>query len=303
MSQENEVMVSGPILVVPSYEAVRQLIQGEAEHITIGTPVAVGEDGIDAQQNIQTYVMFQHFDQETGKLEALQFQMANPDEQGQETEQGGTGVIFGGFIEEDDIKDLGEDMPMDDGVVRKRMTLENFSVGLTSIALKMAFEKLGIVVETQITKDNVSLFSVPQREGEARDSLILYATVPVTKEQLDQLIEAKNFDKTVYHKVGLMGVSVGDLICSFNLDRSIHEFATALVERHGLDGISASIVRFLTIQSVNEVIGPVRYSDILPALRNARARAATEAQAAAAAANQVEQADAPDEAPVEEAAV
>lgn len=283
---ETQVVQQSVALVVPSYQAVRELIQGERESIIIGAPKAATEEGLDMQQSLQTYVMFQSFDHETGRLESVQFQIVDQDEQGQETNNGGTGVIFGGFVEESDIDGLGRSVAGEDGIVRRELTLEEFSVGLTNVALKVAFEKLGVSVPATISKENVSLFSVPPREEETRDSLVVYATVPVTKEQLTALLESKDFDKTVYNKIGLLGVSIGDLVCSFNLERAITQFITAMTEQHGLDSLSCSVLRFLTIQSINEVVGPIKYSDLLPALRNARARALAESEAAALAAKE-----------------
>lgn len=270
-----EVNKSTSPLVVGSYDEVSTLIHGNIEHITVGPAKDV--EGEDPQLEINSLVVFYHFDEEEGKLETVQYQVAARSDDNEETNQGQTSVLFGGKLTELDHIDCEEVIVREDESVEYSVNLEEFSVGVTNVSLDKAFRVLGVQIGTKILKDDVSVFAVPKQEGAARGELIVYATIRVTKEQLDELAAAVDFDEAKIARVGLMGISIGELITSFNLEKAVNDCAEQLMQQHGLDVVSTSITRFLTINLINQVVGQVTY----PALRRAIISTAADAAAAA----------------------
>lgn len=278
----------GP-MVVKSYDEVSSLIHGSVETILIGPAKYMGEE--DPQQEIQSYVMLYNFDEESGKLEAVQYQLPEKDEKGEETNQGTTGTVFGGDVGDDDNIDSTE-VVVEDGVSYHKVNLQQFSLSITQLALRQADEVLGGIGDLTVKIEDVSIFSIPKQQNDVRGKLVVYAAVPISKEQLKAITDSKEFDKDAFNRVGLMGVSVGDLILSFNLDKAINDFTDQLIQNHGMDPVSASITRFLVIQSVNQTVSKVTYGALRAAMIATQAQEGFEEATANAQAAQTALADA-----------
>jgi len=275
----SEVQVDSKPLVVGSYDEISSLIHGNAEKVVIRSKVELEteeEKALDGQLEILPSLTVYHFNEENGMLEALQVQTKALDENGEETNQGGTYCSFGGVLDTSDNLPH-ETIVGENGDISYEFTIEELLKVIPGTAVAAAEKLLGTKLELDITPENVVVFQTGKAEGQSA-KLVISAIVEVTKEQLDALVKNEAFNKEVLNQVGVAGISVGDIIASFNLEKVIEDISTSLMTQHGMDPLSATNLRLCVQGSINKVLEAITYQNIREAVKLRKAADELEAE-------------------------
>ena len=254
-------------LVVGSYDEISSLIHKTSEKVSIRPrvePQTEEEKQLDGQLTIVSSLTLHHFDEETGNLEVLQVQVKALDENGEETNSGGTYCSFGGEL---DTSDFNLEHPEDsetDPVVD--LNLDEFTTVIPSFAVKAAEKVLGVKLDLSISAEDVVIFQTGKDEnGIAK--LIVSALVPVTAEKMEELKALESFDKETINRVGAAGISVGGILTSFNLENVIQETTQVLMQQHGIDPLSANNIRLVIYNAINRVMPGITYQHLRDAVK------------------------------------
>ena len=254
-------------LVVGSYDEISSLIHKTAEKVTIRPrvePQTEEEKQLDGQLTIVSSLTLHHFDEETGNLEVLQVQVKALDENGEETNGGGTYGSFGGEL---DTSDFNLESPEDsetDLVVD--LDLDEFTTVIPSFAVKAAEKVLGVKLDLSISPEDVVIFQTGKDEnGIAK--LVVSALAPVTAEKMEELKTLESFDKETINRVGAAGISVGGILTSFNLENVIQETTQVLMQQHGIDPLSANNIRLVIYNAINRVMPGITYQHLRDAVK------------------------------------
>ena len=254
-------------LVVGSYDEISSLIHKTSEKVSIRPrvePQTEEEKQLDGQLTIVSSLTLHHFDEETGNLEVLQVQVKALDENGEETNSGGTYCSFGGEL---DTSDFNLEHPEDsetDPVVD--LNLDEFTTVIPSFAVKAAEKVLGVKLDLSISAEDVVIFQTGKDEnGIAK--LVVTALVPVTAEKMEELKALESFDKETINRVGAAGISVGGILTSFNLENVIQETTQVLMQQHGIDPLSANNIRLVIYNAINRVMPGITYQHLRDAVK------------------------------------
>ena len=254
-------------LVVGSYDEISSLIHKTSEKISIRPrvePQTEEEKQLDGQLTIVSSLTLHHFDEETGDLEVLQVQVKALDENGEETNGGGTDCSFGGELDTSDFNlESSEDSEADRVV---DLNLDEFTTVIPSFAVKAAEKVLGVQLDLSISPEDVVIFQTGKDEnGIAK--LVVSALAPVTAEKMEELKALESFDKETINRVGAAGISVGGILTSFNLENVIQETTQVLMQQHGIDPLSANNIRLAIYNAINRVMPGITYQHLRDAVK------------------------------------
>lgn len=264
----SEVQVNSKPLVVGSYDEISSLIHGNAEKVVIRTKVEYEteeEKALDGQLEILPSLTVYHFDEDKGMLEALQVQVKALDEEGVETNQGGTYCSFGGVLDTSDNLPH-ETIVGEDGEISYELTLDDFLKVIPATAVAAAESVLGTKLDLEITAENVVVYKTGKAENNTA-KLVVSALIEITKEQMDDLQDLETYDKDTINRIGGAGFSVGDIITLFDLERSIDSVCGSLITQHGVDPLSTINIRLCIQSAVNRVVGKITYQNIRDAVK------------------------------------
>ena len=258
-------------LVIRSYDELSSLIHKSAETVVVRTrvePETEEEKAMDGQLAILTSLTLHHFDKETGVVELLQVQVKDLDENGEETNGGRTHCSFGGDLDSSDV--LVEGSVVDEnGDVSYELTLDQFLASIPSQAVKVAEQHLGVKLDLNISPENVVVFQTG-KDSAGVAKLVVSSLIGITAEQMKSLSDCQTFDKEVINKVGAAGISVGEILVSFNLEKTIDQVCGSLTEQHGMDPLSVTNARLIIQSSINEVLAPITYKNLIDAVTLSR---------------------------------
>ena len=254
-------------LVVGSYDEISSLIHKTSEKISIRPrvePQTEEEKQLDGQLTIVSSLTLHHFDEETGDLEVLQVQVKALDENGEETNGGGTYCSFGGELDTSDFNlEHQEDGETE---LKVELDLDEFTTVIPSFAVKAAEKVLGTKLDLSISPEDVVIFQTGKDEnGIAK--LVVSALVPVSVEKMEELKTLESFDKETINRVGAAGISVGGILTSFNLENVIQETTQVLMQQHGIDPLSANNIRLVIYNAINRVMPGITYQHLRDAVK------------------------------------
>ena len=258
-------------LVIRSYDELSSLIHKSAETVVVRVrvePETEEEKAMDGQLAILTSLTLHHFDKETGVLELLQVQVKDLDENGEETNGGRTHCSFGGDLDSSDV--LVEGNVVDEnGDVSYELTLDQFLASIPSQAVKVAEQHLGVKLDLNISPENVVVFQTG-KDPAGIAKLVVSSLIGITAEQMKSLSDCQTFDEEVINKIGAAGVNVGEILVSFNLEKTIDQVCVSLAEQHGMDPLSVTNARLIIQSSINEVLAPITYKNLIDAVTLSR---------------------------------
>lgn len=258
-------------LVIRSYDELSSLIHKSAETVIVRSrvePETEEEKALDSQLSLLSSLTLHHFNKETGVLEILQIQVKDLDENGEETNGGRTHCSFGGGLDSSDI--LAEVGAVDEnGDVSYDLTLDQFLASIPSQAVKDAEQRLGVKLDLNISPENVVVFQTG-KDSAGVAKLVVSSLIGITAEQMKSLSDCQTFDKEVINKIGAAGVNVGEILVSFNLEKTIDQVCVSLAEQHGMDPLSVTNARLLIQSSINEVLAPITYKNLIDAVTLSR---------------------------------
>lgn len=264
----SEVKADSKPLVVGSYDEISSLIHGNAEKVVIRSKVEYEteeEKALDGQLEILPSLTVYHFDEDKGMLEALQVQVKALDENGVETNQGGTYCSFGGVLDTSDNLPH-ETIVGENGEISYEFNIDELLKVIPGTAVAAAEHVLRTKLDLNITPENVVVFQTGKAEGQSA-KLVISAIIEVSKEQLEELFNSDLFDKEVLNRVGCAGINVGDIVTSFNLEKVIETMSTSLMTQHGMDPLSVTNLRLCVQGSINKVLEAITYQNIRDAVK------------------------------------
>ena len=186
------------------------------------------------------------------------------DENGEETNSGGTYCSFGGELDTSDFNLENLEDSETDPVVD--LNLDEFTTVIPSFAVKAAEKVLGVKLDLSISAEDVVIFQTGKDEnGIAK--LVVTALVPVTAEKMEELKALESFDKETINRVGAAGISVGGILTSFNLENVIQETTQVLMQQHGIDPLSANNIRLVIYNAINRVMPGITYQHLRDAVK------------------------------------
>lgn len=256
----------GKILVVDNYDAVSSLIHGTAETLAFREFTELPEDQreLDGRLEVVTGVTMFNFDEETGKLAVLQVQVPDKDQNGEETNNGGTFCTFGGSVEETDFAEI--EKQQDETGEYYSLNIDQFINTLTGFAIKSAEEVLGTKLDISVARENVIVFQSGKPE-KGLSKLVVSLITPVSKELIQQQAESQTFNKDMVNRIGAVGIDVGMLLTSFNLATEIENTLQSLGQQHGVEPLSVTNIRLTINNCLNQVLEAVTYEDIRKAVK------------------------------------
>lgn len=254
------------ILVVDNYDAVSSLIHGTAETLAFREFTELPEDQreLDGRLEVVTGVTMFNFDEESGKLEVLQVQVPDKDENGEETNNGGTFCTFGGSVEEIDF--AGIEKQQDETGEHYSLNIDQFISTMTGCAIKSAEEVLGTKLDISVARENVIIFQSGKPEN-GLSKLVVSLITPVSKELIQQQAESQTFNKDMVNRIGAVGIDIGMLLTSFNLSTEIENTLQSLGQQHGVEPLSVTNIRLTINNCLNQVLEAVTYEDIRKAVK------------------------------------
>lgn len=260
-------------LVIGSYDEISSLIHKSADTIVVRSrvePATEEEKTVDGQLNLLSCMTLHHFDKESGVLKVVQLQLTEPDEEGNETNQGRVFCSFGGQLDTDDCLVEGV-VPDEEGNVSYTFTLEQFLQAVTAKSKQAAESVLGVTLDLTVTPDNTVVFQTG-RTATQDPNLVISALIPVGPEVLELCANSTNVDKQVVNSVSIAEISVGDILMSFNLESVTEMFTRALVEERGVDPLSANNLRLCVNAALNSIMTELDYPTLREAFNLRRAR-------------------------------
>lgn len=211
-----------------------ELIRGEVDTVKA---YVVDKDTVGKKTSIFPTVSFTLPVPDQKKMGLFQYVITEADEEGNQQDVSCSLALTESLSDEAiDALDLVY-LTDEEGELYFEMDRDFFTVTLPNLNVANVYDKLAVPYLKETTREQSAVFTVPAQSEESGETMVLYSTVELDKEQFDKL------NATETYKSGSLMLNLNAVVLSFNVDQAIINLCESLSSEHAIDPVSVTVTK------------------------------------------------------------